>query len=697
MVLAGGCDWCRQSAKDLLFDTQRPRLWVGEGMNGIECIPAAAAAQWLGRELDLLVYDAWSGFDVDAFGAISGTLRGGGLLLLLTPPLEQWPDFNDPNNARIAVYPYSGEQVGGGFFRRLAGVIRAAKGVSLIEQGAALPAVPYAGSAKEPGLVDAICRTTDQQQAVEAILKVVSGHRRRPLVLTSDRGRGKSAALGIAAAQLLQQGHRRILVTAPRLDAVQPLFAHAAALLPGATVSRAGVHWGEGHIEFAPPDALARQPQAAELLLIDEAAAIPAQLLEQLLRHHARLVFATTVHGYEGTGRGFAVRFHQVLDAQAPGWRALRMEQPIRWASNDPLERLVFRALLLSAEPAPEQALAGARMETAEIAWLERDALAADEVTLSELFGLLVLAHYRTAPSDLRHLLDSPDVSVVVMRHNGHVAATALLAAEGGIDAAMAQAIWAGTRRPRGHLIPQSLAAHLGLEQAPLLHGQRVMRIAVHPALQGLGLGSRLLGALGERAREQGLDFLGASFGISAPLLRFWQRAGMVPLRIGVSRDHSSGSHSLIVLRALSDRGEQQLDEARMRFHRQLPYLLAEPLQPLEAALACELLRDDPASPPALTEWEWRELSGFAGANRGYDFTLRPLWELTVAALADRHATTHLSAGECALLVMKVVQHRPWAEVARASGLAGRGEVLAVLKGAVCKLLDHYRRTGVAG
>ncbi|MCG7973391.1 MAG: DUF1726 domain-containing protein, partial [Candidatus Thiodiazotropha taylori] len=36
------------------------------------------------------MYNAFSGFDPDAFGAVSGTLTGGGLLLLLTPSLDHW-------------------------------------------------------------------------------------------------------------------------------------------------------------------------------------------------------------------------------------------------------------------------------------------------------------------------------------------------------------------------------------------------------------------------------------------------------------------------------------------------------------------------------------------------------------------------------------------------------------------------------
>ena len=49
--------------------------------------------------------------------------------------------------------------------------------------------------------------------------------------------------------------------------------------------------------EFVAPDALLLHPSPAALLLVDEAAAIPTPLLERMLAHHARIVFATTGHG----------------------------------------------------------------------------------------------------------------------------------------------------------------------------------------------------------------------------------------------------------------------------------------------------------------------------------------------------------------------------------------------------------------
>ena len=53
---------------------------------------------------------------------------------------------------------------------------------------------------------------------------------------------------------------------------------------------------------------------------------------------------------YEGSGRGFALRFQKALDTLAPSWLAVRLQQPMRWAENDPLERFINQALLLDAD-----------------------------------------------------------------------------------------------------------------------------------------------------------------------------------------------------------------------------------------------------------------------------------------------------------------------------------------------------------
>ncbi len=698
VILSGEPRWCLETARASLscavFDNV---LWISSrAPRGVNAIVSSQAKQILGQELDAVVFDAHSGFDADAFGAVSGTVRGGGLFFLLTPPLATWPSFADPEHKRIAVAPYGFEEVTGRFLRRLVGVIHATDGVVILQQGGEYPILaPSAPRAEVATRAKGPCRTPDQAAAVEAVTKVATGHRRRPVVLTSDRGRGKSAALGIAAAQLLQQGMANIVVTGPSLRAVEPVFDHAHRILPKATIASGLLSFDKASLSFAPPDALSLSPREADLILVDEAAAIPTPMLERLLRHYSRIVFATTVHGYEGTGRGFALRFYKTLDQHTPGWKAVRLASPIRWAAGDPLEHFAFKALMLDATAASDQAVVGATPTQCTIERVDRDALVADDSMLSQTFGLLVLAHYRTTPNDLRNLLDGPNLCVYVMLYRGHVVATALVANEGGFDADTAQAIYQGRRRPRGHLIAQSLAAHVGLEHAALLRCARLMRIAVHPVVQQRGLGSHLLNAIVAQARDAKFDYVGSSFGATVDLVRFWERSGFLSVRVGFKREATSGAHSVMMLRALSRTGEELVVASRQRFVTHLPHLLSDPLRDLDPQLANVLLeRDSSTQSPlqlgVLDEHDWRDVSTFAFALRGYETCLVPIWKLAGTILGDPNGDHNLTVHERDVLITKVLQKRSWKEVSSTLGLSGRSAVIDALRQAVRKLVLTY-------
>jgi len=58
-------------------------------------------------------------------------------------------------------------------------------------------------------------------------------------------------------------------------------------------------------IEFVAPDDLIANKHDVSLLMVDEAAAVPVQMLSELLQSYSRIVFSSTIHGYEETGRGF--------------------------------------------------------------------------------------------------------------------------------------------------------------------------------------------------------------------------------------------------------------------------------------------------------------------------------------------------------------------------------------------------------
>lgn len=697
LVLAGQEAWTVQMAEACLAARTGEALWLSDRPGLIPPHqPLAAGLRLLGLELDFLVYDALGGFDPDSFGAASGALRRGGLLLLLTPPLADWPWLPDPQAGRIAVEPFTAAGISGHYLARLARTLRQDPNLLLIEQGQELPrldALPPQTPdwlEEEAPALDTLALSRDQAAAIEAIIHCARGRARRPLVIVSDRGRGKTSALGLAAGLLLLAGISPILVTAPRRAALDPFFHHAARPLANAAVHADHIALGQALIRFLPPDVLSQDHQVpSKLLLVDEAAALPAPLLERLLIAYPRLVFATTIHGYEGTGRGFEVRFSQTLRHLTPEYRRIELKTPIRWAPDDPVEGLVARALLLDASPAADEDLAAANPGNCHHARLDPERLAGDERLLSPLFGLLVLAHYQTSPLDLRHLLDGPNIQVHCLDHGGQIAATALVATEGGLAADLIPAIYEGRRRPRGHLLPQTLSAHAGLEEAPRLGWSRILRIAVHPAAQGRGLGRSLVTQIQNQALREGRDLLGVSFGATQGLLRFWRACGLVPVHLGTSRNAASGTHAAVVVKALSPAGERLALQARERFGPRFATLLAGPFQDLEPDLCATLLAlSAPEQPLAGPAADWRELEAFARSQRPFEPSLFSLLTLTRHYLGPALRSGHYSPALARPLIARVLQYRDWAQVARMLGVSGRAEVIARLREACAALLE---------
>lgn len=687
ILLAGDKTWSfpliqqylsqHESQQALWITDQPPKPAHAIKSNEINCI--------LGTETQSLIYDAHCGFNPDCFGVSMGMVMGGGLIFLCTPELETWPQFNDPDYQRFAIYPYQTEQIKGLFLHRLVQLIQQDASITVLTPSTQAGSIQHQSIASKTALP--YSTTTDQQQAIEAIIKVVKGHRRRPVVLTSDRGRGKSAALGIAAAQLIRHGTRQIHLTAPSAAAVTSVFKHAAQTLAMPPHSGSALHYQNAVIQYIAPDALLQNTPKTELLLIDEAAAIPTPMLTKLLKQYSRIVFATTLHGYEGTGRGFAIRFHKTLNQLTPNWKSVQLETPIRWASHDPVEAFVFKALALNASPVADIALNDFKPDECQITPLSKSTLLKHPADLNELFGLLVLAHYRTTPNDLRYLLDSPNMEIFIVRYRHHIIAATLVAIEGNIDPEMTQHINTGQRRPRGHLIPQSLAVHAGLKKAPLLSYLRIIRITVHPLIQRYGIGTSILEYLSNYAQQQQFDIMGSSFGVTPELIPFWTKSKLRPVVLGLTRDASSGVHSLMVLKALNKTGKALVTQARKRFLAQLPQRLHDDYQDIEPETVRLLLscNDFPES-QTLNEMEKNDLVDFVNGYRIYDVCSPAIWQLSKSILSNPEMNTLLNSLEKNLLMMKVLQKQDWDTVSQQLDIKGKKTIIKMLQ----KLLKPF-------
>jgi Predicted P-loop ATPase fused to an acetyltransferase len=244
---------------------------------------------------------------------------------------------------------------------------------------------------------------------------------------------------------------------------------------------------------MAPDAILAMDAEpSVQWLIVDEAAAIPAPLLQQFVQRFPRVLMITTVQGYEGTGRGFMLRFCATL----PQVQHFQLDEPLRWSVHDPLEQWLSQALLFedAIESGPNGEL------TIFPATPEQGALEAG-------YRLLASAHYRTSPIDLRRMLDAPGMRFWLAGTPENIVGALWLVEEGELDKPLADAVWAGLRRPRGNLVAQSLAAHAGFAEAATLRSQRISRIAVLAAQRQRGIGSALVAMAQAGRRKDAISF----------------------------------------------------------------------------------------------------------------------------------------------------------------------------------------------
>ncbi|MEZ4473811.1 MAG: GNAT family N-acetyltransferase [bacterium] len=417
----------------------------------------------------------------------------------------------------------------------------------------------------------------------------------------------------------------------------------------------------------------------------DEAAQLPVPLLQQLVTRHpdARYIaFATTVHGYEGTGRGFVL----FLDWAAQGPRPLtvhRLHAPIRWDADDPLEARIFEALLLDAEPCP--APEPFDLDELSACRLDRDALAADETLLRDFFGLLVQAHYRTTPGDLHRLLDAPNVDLHALLLRGRVIAATLVAHEGGLPPALCARIHGGEHRLRGHALAEVLVCHAGRVEAGPLTMVRSVRIATHPALRRLGLGQRLVDHVHASYTP---DLFGTLFGATPDLLAFRRHAGYRLVRLGASRGSRTGEPAAVMVRPVTPAAIALIERVQADFARDLPLHLALMRGDVvvDAAFADALAEGLP--PPSRLDAAEADamLASYAFGPR----TLEAAAPAGAGFLARRpDLLAGLAPAERALVEARVLAHRGWDAAARAGGLPSIPAAMRAMRRIIRRLVEQ--------
>ncbi|CAK5280828.1 unnamed protein product [Mycena citricolor] len=555
-----------------------------------------------------------------------------------------------------------------------------------------------------------LSKTLDQAQAILTFIEAISEKTLSSTVtLTAARGRGKSAALGLAIAAALAHGYSNIFVTSPSPENLKTLFEF---IFKGMDVLGYEEHLDYDIMQSVPSEGQSKgsivrvdvfknhrqtiqyiQPQdahvlgQAELVIIDEAAAIPLPLVRNLIGPY--LVFlASTINGYEGTGRSLSLKLIQQLREStrpsltkapaggnddkaaasgtkktpkaAPKARTLRevkLTTPIRYSAGDQIEKWLYNVLCLNAttNSSSSSHRGTPHPSTCSLFYVNRDTLfsyhPASEVFLQRMMALYVASHYKNQPNDLQMLSDAPAHHLFVLlppiKDDEETLPEPLVvlqvALEGGLSKDTVLDAAGRGKTASGDMIPWVVSGQFLESGFASLLGGRIVRVACDPDYAGMGYGSRALEALksyftgelynydeAEKAagvtsftrddidpnandlltetpsvrpvssmppllqrlserKPEILDYLGVSYGLTGQLLRFWKRAGYVPLYLRQTTSELTGEHSCVMVRGLAE-GQDWLGEFAKDFRRRFLSLLSYKFREFSSATALSIL-----------------------------------------------------------------------------------------------------------
>lgn len=426
-------------------------------------------------------------------------------------------------------------------------------------------------------LVD-LAKTADQAKALLVFLEACSEKTNKALTvaMTAARGRGKSATMGLCLAGAIALGYSSMAVTAPEPENLVAVFeflcrglkalkyqehmdysiSYNAASGREAIKCITAIHIYKSHrqvIQYIPPHETDKF-SSAEIIAIDEAAAIPLPVVRALLQLPESLTFlSSTINGYEGTGRALSLKLIKELRERKGGrkseldaamtaaasiagprakkgevkvheqrykaaaeaadndhltgpLREIELVMPIRYAPGDGVETWLNKLLCLDCGSGAQLKLNGGAPAPAdcELYSVDRDALFSyhklSEAFLQKLMGLYTSAHYKNTPNDLQMLSDAPAHSVFVLLSPSaekdsnllpDILAVVQVALEGKISRKAVEAQLARGHRSAGDMIPWTISQQFGDSKFAQLSGARIVRIAVHPSVQSMGYGSR--------------------------------------------------------------------------------------------------------------------------------------------------------------------------------------------------------------
>ncbi|KAK6626402.1 N-acetyltransferase 10 [Polyplax serrata] len=515
----------------------------------------------LGQTFGMLILQDFEALTPNLLARTIETVEGGGLIVILLRSLDSLKQLYTMSmdiHERYRTEVFT-DVVGRFNERFLLSLGNCNRSLVLNDQ---LTVLPISSSTLEVKSVSATDMSENDKQLIElkeslkdtqpgkVLLKFIEAISEKTLSstvsLTASRGRGKSAALGLAVAAAIAFDYSNIFVTSPSPENLNTFFQF---VFKGFDALEYQEHLDYDMIQSVNPDfnkAIIRvnifrahrqtiqyihpsdghKLSHAELVVIDEAAAIPLPLVKSMLGPY--LVFvSSTINGYEGTGRSLSLKLLQQIRSQAGGnskigshtgtsknqtsgrvLYELTLEESIRYRPGDVIERWLSDLLCLDATSVQPILSGYPTPDDCDLYYINRDTLfcyhTASEAFLQRLVALYVASHYKNTPNDLQMMSDAPAHHLFCLLGPIDAGTTSLpeiivviqVCLEGRISKRSVNDAVTRGKRAAGDLIPWTIAQQFQDENFPMLSGARIVRIATHPDYQGMGYGSRALNLL---------------------------------------------------------------------------------------------------------------------------------------------------------------------------------------------------------
>lgn len=601
----------------------------------------------LGRTCDMLILQDFEALTPNMMACSMETVRGGGAIVLL---LDREKSINEIINKRSDLIDQMGcsDKLVSRFNRRIFKSLSHFGCATFLDSKLKIMDITSEYTFPNPGQSQntfknddckpllSLCKTKDQYEVLKGLMDLSDDQNDSFIAsIIASRGRGKSVALGLSIANALDKSSPMVAISALFLENVQEIFTSIInglnnlgyrkmtdykiiysfegkkRLIRKIEITKNGKKFAE---YVHPIDEIKFYPS---LIVIDEAASIPLPQLKKLLNCQ-KVFMATTVNGYEGTGRVFRTKLSEYLREKNYKCHEFQMSEPIRYSLADPVEDWLGKSLLL--EPKIQNFQNCPLPSDCSIFYINKDALFSGnpktEEFLTEVFSLFVSSHYRNSPNDIQILSDSPNHEIfVLLTPESKVVCAIQIAIEGNCNQL--------SENKEGNLIPWVIYDnYCEFKDSEIFIsnlGIRIVRIAVHPSLLSMGYGSQAVSFLINSIESSTPDanhstpsirfkdnnvllhplpkiifpkisWIGSSFGITEKLLNFWKKLGFSSLCIKQTPSKTTGEFSTVLCRSLNKQLEQELNLFESHFLQRFICLLPNVFRNLSPTLVLSLI-----------------------------------------------------------------------------------------------------------